>query len=187
MSTPPHPRSTSPTQSHPSQPPFFRRARIVGVVCALLALACCAGFLLTGSRAAVVHSGRWVLGAESGCLVIGRATGLVTQFHSNMDELNSRLGLVTHDNMYGSFAGAWRPFRAGGPRESRVLFPLWQPMLALGLLAAFAFGTVTGGMRARRGYCSTCGYDLRGLAKDAACPECGKSSEPEAPARVGAR
>ncbi|MEK6701474.1 MAG: hypothetical protein AABZ53_04365, partial [Planctomycetota bacterium] len=173
--------------SQTSRPPFVRSARVVGVLCALLALACLAGFLLTAPRVILIHSGRLVLGAESGCLVIGQATNLVTQYQNNPAEINSRLGLVAHNETYGSFAAAWRPFRAGGPRESRFLFPLWQPMLALGLLAAFAFGTVAGGMRARRGYCSGCGYDLRGLANDTPCPECGKASEPDAQARVGVR
>jgi len=29
-------------------------------------------------------------------------------------------------------------------------------------------------LRSRRGHCPACNYDRRGLAPDAACPECGK-------------
>lgn len=171
---------SSSTRPHATQPPFLRRARLAALLCAPLALACLAGFLLTGSRVVLVHSGRWVVGAESGCLVVGQATALVTGYFSDLTQLDNRPGFVTHEGTYGSFAGAWRPFRAGGPKESRLLFPLWQPMLVTGLVAAYAFGSLAGARRARLGSCGICGYDLKGLPKGAACPECGKASTPDA-------
>jgi hypothetical protein len=55
-----------------------------------------------------------------------------------------------------------------------VSIPLWMPA-ALSLLLAVWGGTLAKRLQRRRelGLCIACGYDRRGLAADATCPECG--------------
>ncbi len=62
-------------------------------------------------------------------------------------------------------------------RFMRVDCPHWFLLLAAGVPWLFATpGIIRRGRvrrRLRRGRCVKCGYDRAGLAKDAACPECG--------------
>ncbi|MFZ4575328.1 MAG: hypothetical protein ACOYN0_13080, partial [Phycisphaerales bacterium] len=76
----------------------------------------------------------------------------------------------------GGYSAAWRPFRAGSSKASRLMFPLWHPMLGFGIIAAFAHGVIVGGRRADRATCIKCGYDISALPKSAErrCPECGE-------------
>jgi hypothetical protein len=50
-------------------------------------------------------------------------------------------------------------------------------LLAAGVLLGVVEGCAFARRRVRsaRGRCPSCGYDRRGLAADAACPECGKA------------
>lgn len=60
----------------------------------------------------------------------------------------------------------WTPVR----NES---LPLWMPIVALGGLGAWLYRR----SRVRDAHaCGKCGYDLRGLADDAPCPECGRAT-----------
>ncbi len=65
--------------------------------------------------------------------------------------------------------------------------PHWFIILCVGSPWLFAApGIIRRGRvrrRLRRGRCVKCGYDRAGLAKDAACPECGASCGPEASRR----
>lgn len=60
----------------------------------------------------------------------------------------------------------WIPFT---PRWS-VAVPLWPTPVAFGALAWYAGRRIK---RLRKGACTKCGYDTRGLAAGACCPECG--------------
>lgn len=55
-----------------------------------------------------------------------------------------------------------------------VQVPLWAPFLLAATPAFFLWrGDVRTARRRRAGRCLSCGYDRRGLAPDAKCPECG--------------
>lgn len=54
---------------------------------------------------------------------------------------------------------------------------LWPTPLATLSAGALLLWSARRAARAARGFCSACGYDLRGLAAGAACPECGKAKE----------
>jgi hypothetical protein len=58
-----------------------------------------------------------------------------------------------------------------------VKVPLWIPftLSAAGAAAMFILPRLR---RPGPGQCARCGYDLRGLAADAACPECGRPRRP---------
>jgi len=65
-----------------------------------------------------------------------------------------------------------------GNLPMRILeVPLWSPCLLTGSLAGIVW---TFALRARKRQgdrlCPACGYDLRGLAAGAACPECGRNA-----------
>jgi hypothetical protein len=68
----------------------------------------------------------------------------------------------------------WGAYWLNDPRLVRVTLPLWIP---LGI-ATMATGGLwyTDVRRRRRGGCSLCGYDVRGLSPEAwaRCPECGR-------------
>jgi hypothetical protein len=56
-----------------------------------------------------------------------------------------------------------------------VTVPLWCPFVVLAGASAGLFAL----KRHPRGCCRGCGYELRGLVRGAACPECGrKAAEP---------
>jgi hypothetical protein len=100
----------------------------------------------------------------------------------------ARLAALTGEpvNLYWNVHGArrrvpmqWVPW----PRKSKlpdgsrsmVSIPL-LPLAAICISAGLWVGRRhTAQFRASRGLCLKCGYDRRGLAKDAACPECGNS------------
>jgi predicted amidophosphoribosyltransferase len=55
--------------------------------------------------------------------------------------------------------------------SSCFLVPLWIPTFIFTICSIPAFVALRRRRRARHGYCSNCGYDLRGSMD--ACPECG--------------
>ncbi len=57
---------------------------------------------------------------------------------------------------------------------------LWAPGIALGTLPAL--GWVARRRARNRGLCFSCGYDLRGIAQDMPCPECGSARSDSAAA-----
>jgi hypothetical protein len=65
----------------------------------------------------------------------------------------------------------WRTFRTSTWFHNTTWRPIWMPTAACGLCAAATFA---GALRRRPAWaCAACGYDLRGLAATANCPECG--------------
>jgi hypothetical protein len=85
----------------------------------------------------------------------------------------------------GRLAGATSPFLLSPPLpKDRLCGIPWRPLwpgfavdtaLYAGLLwvASFVTGAFRGVRRRRRGLCTRCGYDRRGLFATASCPECG--------------
>ncbi len=75
-------------------------------------------------------------------------------------------------------------------RFALPLLPLWPgfaintgyyaPLL---LIAWRSPGVIRRALRRRRGRCTACGYDRRGLAADGACPERGSETKPDRRAR----
>lgn len=60
------------------------------------------------------------------------------------------------------------------PPITQIEFPLWVPMLvSCGLAIPCWWPEIVAFRRRRAGHCHSCGYDRRGLAPDARCPECG--------------
>ncbi|MCC6320398.1 MAG: hypothetical protein IT438_03055 [Phycisphaerales bacterium] len=58
--------------------------------------------------------------------------------------------------------------------QGSVTFPLWLPLALAAIPSNLAWRSELRRRRRERiGKCSTCGYDLAGLAAGVACPECG--------------
>jgi hypothetical protein len=72
-------------------------------------------------------------------------------------------------------------FRAsdlGKGGASVIAVPIWSLVLLTAVPTAWMFRTDCKRRRGERaGLCATCGYDLRGLPGDRACPECGSQSD----------
>jgi hypothetical protein len=78
-----------------------------------------------------------------------------------------------------AYSGAWSPLAQGNPRLKLPLIPI---ATGLAINTAFYGSLVLAGLclpawahraiRRRRGRCSACGYDRRGLTAES-CPECG--------------
>ena len=67
----------------------------------------------------------------------------------------------------------WWP-RAEKPRFSQAMLPLWVPLIVVAVPTGLVWrADRRAARRERKGECLTCGYDRRGLAPDAGCPECG--------------
>ncbi len=65
--------------------------------------------------------------------------------------------------------GWW--FRASfSQTHKELVVPMWAIGLLAGGLMVLAWRR---GSRVEKGHCARCGYDLKGLAAGAACPECG--------------
>lgn len=56
------------------------------------------------------------------------------------------------------------------PKSKEVVVPLWALGVFAGGVMVFAWRRAT---RVEKGHCARCGYDLKGLAAGAVCPECG--------------
>jgi hypothetical protein len=60
------------------------------------------------------------------------------------------------------------------PYARTLWVPLWMPAAVFGIVgSAPLVGRVRGAVRRWRGLCGNCGYERRGLADGAVCPECG--------------
>jgi hypothetical protein len=65
---------------------------------------------------------------------------------------------------------------AGAPFQIYIQFMLWPLALSA---ASLGTGMILWGKRrgsSSRDHCLTCGYDMKGLAAGAGCPECGKTA-----------
>ena len=67
-----------------------------------------------------------------------------------------------------------------GVRVGTVTLPFWMPILPLGIgIALVVRKEYRADLRAMRGCCRACGYDLSGVPHGVnrviACPECGQS------------
>jgi hypothetical protein len=70
------------------------------------------------------------------------------------------------------------PFRDDWGPFTEYSLPLWIPLLLCGVPAGCSWRRVILKRRWQRaGLCPECGYDRRGLAADAKCPECGTVPE----------
>ncbi|MCB9849433.1 MAG: hypothetical protein H6817_01865 [Phycisphaerales bacterium] len=73
-------------------------------------------------------------------------------------------------------------------RAHAISFPIWLLFVVFGTYPIIAFmrGPVRSVLRARRGDCRRCGYDLSGIAIER-CPECGRAFDLEQRAQAAAR
>jgi hypothetical protein len=72
----------------------------------------------------------------------------------------------------------WKPMYLVNRLDTLLLIPLWIPMSpVLCAAAALWYGDIRARRRGRD-TCRSCGYDRRGLAADAKCPECGTVPAP---------
>jgi hypothetical protein len=78
--------------------------------------------------------------------------------------------------------GAWRWWFESrsantlGVKYWLVIVPLWPAFLITAAGAAGLWRLDRWAAAANKGRCPSCGYDLRGLASGAACPECGAAA-----------
>jgi hypothetical protein len=73
----------------------------------------------------------------------------------------------------------WRPAASMNAYGCFVAFPLWVLFLVAAVPACLLWGgEITARHRRSTGLCKGCGYDRRGLAADAKCPECGTAPAP---------
>jgi hypothetical protein len=71
----------------------------------------------------------------------------------------------------------WLPTWGRSTGGAEVIVPLWTPLALAGLPAVLLWrADGCRRARARHGRCASCDYDRRGLARAAACPECGASA-----------
>lgn len=140
----------------------------------------------SASRTSLYVSGRWCLVCSRGNMILMRDVPLkVTGWHTYVRPVSERSLLMRA-------AFDWNPELWRTPRSDLWLYAdLQQPGTGVTHdLRAFAFWPVPlllwtpaalllrSGTLARRravmGSCPACGYDRRGLAPGAVCPECGK-------------
>jgi len=70
-------------------------------------------------------------------------------------------------------------FRLMGGPPVVIVVPLWAPLLVAAITASVLWPMDhRADRRGRVGRCPKCGYDRRGLAADAKCPECGTVPTP---------
>ena len=67
----------------------------------------------------------------------------------------------------------WKPEWGKPGATVYASVPLWMPFAAMVLPAGALWRRDIREARRARGGCASCGYDRRGLAADAKCPECG--------------
>jgi hypothetical protein len=68
----------------------------------------------------------------------------------------------------------WFTFKWNPEDERMVFVPLWAPLACSGAATGLLWWPdVRRRWRRRSRRCASCGYDRRGLAADAKCPECG--------------
>lgn len=151
--------------------PNLRRFRTAAVTLAAITVFM---FVLSSLFNVAITAGDWSLAASSGCLEVGRDPYSRSQSALLLGSPATVGIYVGRPGWSADFGVAWRPFHASVLGASRLVFPLWQPMLALTLLAAYLHGLIVGARLADRNSCRGCGYDLRSLAKGVrTCPECG--------------
>ena len=74
----------------------------------------------------------------------------------------------------GHFSLVKWPIARGTLQSGLYYVPLWIPFLPFAVATGlFWLPDYIAAKRVRAGRCPSCGYDRRGLAPDAACPECG--------------
>jgi hypothetical protein len=72
------------------------------------------------------------------------------------------------------YHGAAAPWPAPSPFHS-LTFPLWPIPIGVAGFALYTHGLVRGTRRLGLNRCPACRYDLAGLPRGAACPECGRA------------
>lgn len=95
------------------------------------------------------------------------------------EDIGSVPGFNLEPDPYGSGFAGWRPVRYSGVNWNYIGFPLWQPIVLLGICAAYCHGFIAGVRWGDPSRCFKCGYSLRGLPVETGtvrCPECGMRS-----------
>lgn len=156
----------------------MRRIRILAGVGLLLTLAT---FVVSGRlRVEWLLPGNWFARIEGGTFDVGYVVDPYVQ---------PVWSVIVERSYYPSLGGvSWRPFRAAGSAGSAIVIPLWQPLLLLAGIFAYAHGYLRGCRRSDPTRCADCGYALRGLPQTDGlriCPECGRrQAVPAAPALI---
>lgn len=102
-------------------------------------------------------------------------TQRLAQMQSVIAYRNTVQGLLTISNSAATFGSGRPTFDRSSPGTWIIAIPIWQAQTAL---AIFVLLTLYLAWRTRphplAHHCVHCHYDLRGLADDARCPECGR-------------
>jgi hypothetical protein len=128
-------------------------------------------WLLTGRVSVYWALRQSVVSVSSGCVEVRQYPGDRAAFVGT-DGISALSGLPSH--------WEWSSFYMRNPVPSYdgtdcyLRIPFW-PLVPLLLTASVMLGwrEVRDNRRVRAGRCRSCGYDRRGLAEDAPCPECG--------------
>lgn len=135
------------------------------VVCAVLLIAWIGSAFWRVGR---YDSRVWVL-ASNGVIVI-------SLWHTQPKSTPSDVRWVARPVSADRFDFRFRGFRT--PALSEIEIPLWVPALLPVVPTVIAWRRDNVARCKPKGACPACGYDRAGLARAAACPECGSAREP---------
>jgi hypothetical protein len=134
----------------------------------------------------------WTAGAEDRDLFVRIRDGAIDAAEFAEPRVASEIDMLTAVPMHWRFVGdrlgtVWMPdvfveehlAASGRYKRTLILLPVWIPFLLCAVpTAILSRRDYILTSRARAGRCPKCGYDRRGLAADAKCPECGTVPAP---------
>jgi hypothetical protein len=162
----------------------LERARTACVTLAVVLCALMVGSSRWSARVSYVEPG----GAAGSTELAAKVDGGALVFHraaelAPADHLPVGFDFAVDRRWQDEVTLAWRPYHvaaqsgfAAGATHHGFVFPLWLIVVPVTVAAAYLQGVVVGLRRADNGRCPGCGYSRMGLAKGAACPECGKAA-----------